>query len=177
MFSLHQIISHTSFCFAQFQVRKPAEAEKFRLEKIAEANRCGMQRKRNDHSLLTLSVFSRARIVLEAEAEAEAVAMKGEAEAFAVEAKAKAEAEQMAKKADAWKEYEEAALVDMMLEKLPKVAAEVAAPLARTNKITMVADGDGQVRGEETFVFFKVNLEIPRHTRNIFLKFIAAVPF
>ena len=27
-----------------------------------------------------------------------------------------AEAEQMAKKADAWKEYEEAALVDMMLK-------------------------------------------------------------
>ncbi len=92
--------------------------------------------------------------MLEAEAEAEAVAMKGEAEAFAVEAKAKAEAEQMAKKADAWKEYEEAALVDMMLEKLPKVAAEVAAPLARTNKITMVADGDGQVRGEGRHLIF-----------------------
>ena len=30
--------------------------------------------------------------------------------------KAKAEAEQMAKKADAWKEYKEAALVDMMLQ-------------------------------------------------------------
>ena len=40
----------------------------------------------------------------------------GEAEAFAVEAKAKAEAEQMAKKADAWKEYKEAAIVDMMLQ-------------------------------------------------------------
>ncbi len=32
--------------------------------------------------------------------------------------KAKAEAEQMAKKADAWKEYKEAALVDMMLQVL-----------------------------------------------------------
>ena len=40
----------------------------------------------------------------------------GEAEAFAVEAKAKAEAEQMTKKADAWKEYKEAAIVDMMLQ-------------------------------------------------------------
>lgn len=54
--------------------------------------------------------------MLEAEAEAEAIQMRGEAEAFAVEAKAKAEAEQMAKKADAWKEYQEAAMVDMMLE-------------------------------------------------------------
>ena len=37
---------------------------------------------------------------------------------YAVEVKAKAEAEQMAKKADAWKEYQEAALVDMMLKVL-----------------------------------------------------------
>ena len=41
---------------------------------------------------------------------------RGEAEAYAIEVKAKAEAEQMAKKADAWKEYQEAALVDMMLK-------------------------------------------------------------
>ena len=33
-----------------------------------------------------------------------------------MEVKAKAEAEQMAKKADAWGEYKEAALVDMMLQ-------------------------------------------------------------
>jgi flotillin len=47
--------------------------------------------------------------------------MKGEAEAFAIEAKAKAEAEQMARKAAAWKQYEDAAVVDMVLEMLPKV--------------------------------------------------------
>ena len=47
--------------------------------------------------------------------------VKGEAEAFAIEAKATAEAEQMAKKADAWKEYREAAVVDMVLETMPKV--------------------------------------------------------
>ena len=47
--------------------------------------------------------------------------MKGEAEAFAIEAKAKAEAEQMMKKADAWKEYQDAAMTDMVLDMLPKV--------------------------------------------------------
>ena len=49
--------------------------------------------------------------------------MKGEAEAFAVEAKAKAEAEQMTRKAEAWKQYEDAAVVDMVLDVLPKVLA------------------------------------------------------
>jgi len=107
------------------KIRKPAEAEKFRLETIAEAER--------------------QKIVLEAEAEAEATALKGEAEAYAIEVKAKAEAEQMAKKADAWKEYKEAALVDMMLKVLPQVAAEVSGPISQTKKITMVSTGSGPI--------------------------------
>ncbi|KAK2168032.1 hypothetical protein LSH36_21g07061 [Paralvinella palmiformis] len=49
------------------------------------------------------------------------------------------EAEQMMKKADAWKEYQDAAMTDMVLDMLPKVAAEIAAPLATVKKITMVS--------------------------------------
>merc|ERR1712215_182562 len=107
------------------KIRKPAEAEKFRLETIAEAER--------------------QKIVLEAEAEAEATQVRGEAEAYAIEMKAKAEAEQMAKKADAWKEYKEAALVDMMLKVLPQVDSEVSAPISQTKKITMVSTGSGPI--------------------------------
>ena len=58
---------------------------------------------------------------MESEADAEAEILRGEAEAFSIEARAKAEAEKMAKKADAWKEYKEAAMLDMMLESMPKV--------------------------------------------------------
>merc|ERR1712029_800153 len=100
------------------KIRKPAEAEKFKLETIAEAQK--------------------QKCILEAEAEAEA-------KAFAVEAKAKAEAEQMAKKADAWNEYGKAALMDMMLKMMPKVAAEVAAPLSKANKITMISDSNSDI--------------------------------
>jgi flotillin len=72
----------------------------------------------------------------------------------------------MLKKAEAYKEYREAAMIEMLLDTLPKVkfvisvlikikikyllsaikvAAEVAAPLSQTKKITMVSSGDGQV--------------------------------
>lgn len=51
--------------------------------------------------------------------------MKGEAEAFALEAKGRAEAEQMTKKAEAFKQYGEGAMVDMLLEKLPLVSMTV----------------------------------------------------
>ena len=67
------------------------------------------------------------RLIMESEAEAEAEILRGEAEAFSIEAKAKAEAEKMAKKADAWKEYKEAAMLDMMLESMPKVTTDAAA--------------------------------------------------
>lgn len=77
-----------------------------RLEKLADANR--------------------QRVIMEAEAEAEALRLRGEAEAFAIQAKAKAEAEQMAKKAEAFKEYREAAMVEMLLNTLPKVTGQVA---------------------------------------------------
>lgn len=107
------------------KIRKPAEAEKYKLETIAEAQR--------------------QKAILEAEAEAEAIALKGEARAFAIEAKAKAEAEQMAKKADAWNEYGKAALMDMMLKMMPKVAAEISAPLSRANKITMISDNASDI--------------------------------
>lgn len=48
--------------------------------------------------------------------------MKGDAEAFALEAKGRAEAEQMSKKAEAFKQYKDGAMVDMLLEKLPLVS-------------------------------------------------------
>lgn len=106
-------------------VRKPAEAEKYRLEKIASANK--------------------NKVVLEAQAQSESIRLKGEAKAYAIQAKAKAEAEQMAKKAEAWREYKDAALVDMMLETLPKIAEEIADPLTKTKKVVMVSSGNSDV--------------------------------
>lgn len=107
------------------QVWKPAEAERYRIEKIAEAEK--------------------QKLIMEAEAEAESIRMKGEAEAFAVEAKGRAEAEQMAKKAEAFKEYREGAMVDMLLEKLPLIAEEISKPLCGVQKVTMVSSGGSEV--------------------------------
>jgi flotillin len=63
----------------------------------------------------------RNRVILEAEAEAEAIRLKGDAEAFAIEARGMAEAEQLVRKAEAYKFYKEAAIVDMLMETIPKV--------------------------------------------------------
>ncbi|XP_075169732.1 flotillin-1 isoform X1 [Haematobia irritans] len=129
-------------------IRRPAEAEKYRLEKIAEANKM--------------------RIVMEAEAEAESIKIRGEAEAFAIATKAKAEAEQMAQKAEAWREYREAAMVEMLLDTLPKVAAEVAAPLSQAKKITMVSSGQGEIGAAKlTGEVLQIVNKVPELVKNI----------
>ena len=45
-------------------------------------------------------------------------------------------------KADAWKEYGQAAMIDTLLESLPDVASSVAQPLAQTDRIVMISGGD-----------------------------------
>eukprot|EP00096_Caligus_rogercresseyi_P005433 TRINITY_DN2088_c0_g1_i2.p1 TRINITY_DN2088_c0_g1~~TRINITY_DN2088_c0_g1_i2.p1 ORF type:complete len:431 (+),score=166.83 TRINITY_DN2088_c0_g1_i2:124-1416(+) len=129
-------------------IRKPADAEKFRLDKIAEAHK--------------------NKEILRAQAEAEAIALKGEAQAFAIETKAKAEAEQMAKKADALKEYGEAAVISMVLQALPNIAAEVAAPLTRANKITMISDGSSDIGAKRvTGEVVDIMNKIPEVVKNL----------
>uniref|UniRef100_A0A672KL83 Flotillin n=1 Tax=Sinocyclocheilus grahami TaxID=75366 RepID=A0A672KL83_SINGR len=115
------------------KVQKPAEAERYRIEKLAEAEKL--------------------QLIMEAEAEAEAIRMRGEAEAFALEAKGRAEAEQMAKKAEAFKQYKEGAMVDMLLEKLPLMAEEISKPLCAAQKVTMVSSGGSEVGAPDSVNF------------------------
>ncbi|XP_035213331.1 flotillin-2-like [Stegodyphus dumicola] len=108
-------------------VRLPAEAEAFRVEMIAQGKRTQ-----------TMDV---------ARADAEKIKMIGAAEAYAIEAVGKAEAEQMRMKAAAYKQYGDAAVMSLVLESLPKIAAEVAAPLAKTDEIVLIG-GEDKVTSE-----------------------------
>ncbi|XP_076452448.1 flotillin-2a-like [Babylonia areolata] len=109
-------------------VKRPAEAAAYKMTQIAEGER-----------------FQTVEV---ARAEAEKIKLIGGSEAAAIEAVGKAEAERMRLKAAAYKQYGEAAMLSLVLETLPKVAAEVAAPLCRTEDIVMV--GDHHVTSEVT---------------------------
>ncbi|KPM05603.1 flotillin-1-like protein [Sarcoptes scabiei] len=101
-------------------IKKGADAERYRLERLADANR--------------------EKIKLEAEAEAKAIELRSTAEAQAIEAKTTIESKILALKADAYREYESAAKIEMILNTLPRVAAEIAGPLSECNKIVMVSN-------------------------------------
>ena len=75
--------------------------------------------------------------------------MVGEAEAAAIEAIGKAEAERMSQKAAAYKQYGDAALMSLILEAMPKIAAEISAPLGKTKEIVIINEDQGGGVGKE----------------------------
>merc|ERR1719348_577771 len=99
-------------------VKLPAEAEAYKVQTIAEGKR--------------------TQTVESARADAERVRLIGASEARAIEAVGRAEAEKMRMKASAYKQYGDAAVMSLVLEALPSIAAEVAAPLSRTDEIVLI---------------------------------------
>ncbi len=77
---------------------------------------------------------------------AEAVRLEGEAEAAAIGAKGAAEAEAMRKKADAFGQYGDAAVLQMLVGVLPEVVAKASEPLSAVEKMTVIStDGAGRI--------------------------------
>ncbi|RYG41032.1 hypothetical protein EON79_21530 [bacterium] len=141
-------------------VQKPAEAERLRMRMQAESEahrfQAIAQAEADSKRIQGLSLAEVTRIqglneaeVIRAkgEAEAESIRQKALAEAEGLRAKYLAEAEGMQEKAKAWANYNEAAVSQMLIEKLPEIAAAVAGPLGRIDKITMVNSGGGDSIG------------------------------
>merc|ERR1719450_1755561 len=103
-------------------VKLPAEAEAYKVQTVAEGNR--------------------TKTVEAARADGEKIRLIGGAEAKAVEAVGRAEAESMRMKASAYKQYGDAAVMSLVLEALPQIAAEVSAPLAKTDQIVLIGGGN-----------------------------------
>ncbi|KAL5275777.1 FLOT2 family protein [Megaselia abdita] len=103
-------------------VKLPAEAESYRVQTIAQGKQ--------------------TQTIETARADAEKIKKIGMAEATAIEAVGKAEAERMRVKAAVYKQYGDAAIMNIVLESLPKIAAEVAAPLAKTDEIVLISGSD-----------------------------------
>merc|ERR1712226_382 len=123
---------------------KVQEEEIKRIEQELKAN-CIKPAEAEVYQIKTAASAERKRIIAESEAEADAIKLKGDAEAYAILEQAKAEAEQLRMKAQAFKQYKEGALVDLVLKTMPQVAAEIAAPLNNAKKINMIASGDGEI--------------------------------
>jgi flotillin len=108
-------------------VLKPAEIERQRIETLAEAER--------------------QRLIKEAEGRASATRAQGEAEAEIIFKKGESEARAMNVKAEAYQEYNQAAVFDKLITGMPEVVRALAEPLSRIDKVTIVSTGNGDAAG------------------------------
>ncbi len=115
-------------------VRKPAEAKQYEIETLANAKKFQTLTEAAGQAEATRSI---------GEGEADATKAKGLAQAEVIQKQGLAEASAMLKKAAAWQEYNEAAIIQQLIDRLPEVAAAISAPLSKTDKITIVSTGDG----------------------------------
>ncbi|HTJ87404.1 MAG TPA: flotillin domain-containing protein, partial [Terriglobales bacterium] len=95
----------------------------------------------------TLAAAEKQRLIAEAEGRAAAIRQQGEAEAEIIFKKGEAEAKAMNVKAEAYQEYNQAAVVDKLISGLPEVVRAMSAPLANVDKITVVSTGNGDATG------------------------------
>jgi len=124
-------------------VSKQAEVERRRIETMASAEKM--------------------RLTAEAEGHAAAIRAQGEAEAEIILKKGQAEAQAMSVKAEAYQEWNQAAVVDKLLTGLPEIVRALSAPLANVDKITIVSTGDGEAAGmhKVTGDLTKIAAQIP----------------
>ena len=118
------------------EVRKQADAMKYKAEKEAEAE---LVRRQRDADAKAYEAIKEAEA---RKAEAEALRFSMEQEAEGIRAKGLAEAEAIEKKAEAQKKMGEASVLEMYLNALPDVVKNAAAPLAQTDRIIMYGDGN-----------------------------------
>ncbi|NOX88107.1 MAG: flotillin [Calditrichaeota bacterium] len=105
-------------------VIKPAEARKQQIKTEAEAE---------SFRIKTESVAKLEARIAEDRAEAEKIRMMG-----------KAEADNLQSKAKAFENYNQAAIYQMVLEKMPELASAISEPLSKVDKIVMI-EHDGKL--------------------------------
>ena len=123
------------------EVKKTAEAERFRKQQEADAE---LYQRQKDAEARKIAAEAER---YEREQQAEAVRVAGLAEAEAIAAKGKAEAEAILEKAEAMKQFGQAAMAEMIVNVLPDVAREVASPLSSISDVRIFGGDANGVSG------------------------------
>ena len=122
----------------------PAEQAEYEKELVATVlKQAEVERQRIE----TLASAERQRLITEAEGKASAIRAQGEAEAEIIFKKGEAEAKAMNVKAEAFQEYNQAAVIDKLFTSLPEIVRALATPLSKIDKITVVSTGNGEAAG------------------------------
>jgi flotillin len=165
-------------------VQKPADAERYRVETLANARKFQLETEAAGSASATKAAgFANADVARATGlAQAEANRARGLAEAAIIEAQGKATAEAMRMKAESFKQYNEAAVVEMIIRVLPEVAGKISEPLSKTEKMIIINSGNGagggasKLTGDITQIVAQLPPVIESLTGISFEKLIQQVP-
>ncbi|KUP09099.1 membrane protein [Bacillus coahuilensis p1.1.43] len=131
------------------EVKKKADADRYAVEQAASADKMKQiaEADANKYRIEALAQAEAERVRVDGMAKADAERAKGETEAEVIRLKGLAEAEAKRKIAEAFEQFGQAAILDMVLKMLPEYAKEVASPLGNIDKITVVDTGSDNVNG------------------------------
>jgi flotillin len=130
-------------------VQKPADAERYRVETLANATKFQLETEAAGTASATKAKgFANADVSKATGiAEAEANKARGLAEASVIEAQGKATASAMQAKADSFKNYNEAAVIEMIMRVMPEIAGKISEPLSKMDKMVIINSGNGSGGG------------------------------
>ena len=133
----------------QATVVKPAEAERQAAILRAEGEKQSniIRAEATQKELEFEGAGEAAKIEKVGRAQAAKVLAVGEAEAEVIKLKLLAEADGLQKKAEAWKNFNDAAVINMVVEKMPELAQAFATQLAGIDKINIIEMGNGAPGG------------------------------
>jgi flotillin len=133
----------------QATVVKPAEAQRQAAILLAEGERQAtvIRAEATQKELEFEGAGEASKIERIGRAEAAKVLAIGEAEAEVIKKKLLAEAEGLQSKAEAWKNFNEAAVLNMVVDKMPELAKAFASQLAGIDKINIIEMGNGHGSG------------------------------
>ncbi len=126
-------------------VQKPADAERYKVETLANARKFQLETEAaGTASASKATGFANAEVVQATGlAEAEAQKARGLAEAAIIEAQGRAQAEAMRQKAESFKQYNQAAVIEMLVRVMPEVAARISEPLSKMERMVIINSGNG----------------------------------
>ncbi len=128
------------------QIKKEeAEALLIAKQKAVEIEEMEIKRKEKELEATVRKPAEAESFRHEMQAKGRAVAKKleGSAEVEILKARGVAEAEAMKKKAESWRQYNQAAVYQMFIDVLPSIAKAIAEPLSKVEKIVIVGSGEG----------------------------------
>lgn len=126
-------------------VQKPADAERYRVETLSNARKFQLEAEASGAAAATKATGYAQADVNKATglAEAEANKAKGLAQADIIEAQGRATAEATRLKAEAFQQYNEAAVIELLVKVLPEIAGRISEPLAKMDKMVIINSGNG----------------------------------